>query len=121
AGAEEAEESRERTEGEDLLPADSPPHFSQLFGGSGPLRPGREKAAVDGPDGGADDQIGFDAALIQGPDHSNLDRAPAGPAGEDECGFRSHNPFASPILELLTRADVSRPRKNSPPADANGT
>ena len=91
ARSEEAEQAGERVDGEDLAAPDMAPDLGERVDGLDGLRPRGDERAVDGPGGGCDDQVGLDAALVEGAQHADLNRAQPGAAGEDEGdgGFRS--------------------------------
>ena len=84
AGAEKAEQAAERVEREDLAALDVVPDRCQVVGGVDGLLPAGDERAVDRPGRGGHDQVGLDAALVEGPQHADLDRAQPGAAGEDE-------------------------------------
>lgn len=66
--------------GEHVGPSQGAPHLRQLVEPVGPGAAGDE-CAVESADGGADDDIGDDAGVGQGPEHPDLYRAEAAAAG----------------------------------------
>ena len=84
ARSEEAEQAAERTKWKHLPAPDAAPDLGQLVGCLNRLRTRRDERAIDRADGGADDQVRDDAALIQRAQHADLYRPEARAPGEDE-------------------------------------
>jgi len=73
-----AEKAAEGVEREDLAACDVAPDRRQLVGGVDGLLAGGDERAVDRPGGRGHDQVGRDAALVEGAQHADLDRAQPG-------------------------------------------
>jgi len=80
ADADQLEAGGERVGGEDLRPAQAKPDTLQLVGSLDILWARGDKGRVDRADRGANEQIGFDAALVKRGQHAGLTRPEAGAA-----------------------------------------
>ena len=72
-------------------------------------------APFSAPNGGADDQVGRDAALVERAEHACLDRSQAGPAGKDEGRLSQIAPY--PFFVSLCPAYLRGPRGSPPISD----
>ena len=89
AARQEAPGPAEAAAGEDVLRAQRRPHGGQV------VHPpeagvGGDAGAVEGPGRGADDDVGEDAPLQEGPQHAHLGAAVVAPAGEHERRLEGH-------------------------------
>jgi hypothetical protein len=87
--------------GKDVLAAQPPPHRRQLLGRGHGRRPRGDEGRVQRPGRGADEHVGDDPALVDRPQHPDLERSKARSAREDEGG-----PRVVPVVKSLSHLNV---------------
>jgi hypothetical protein len=88
ASAEEAEQSGDGVQREDLSAPQVAPDIPDSLGGGNSLGSRGDENSVYGPGGGADDEVRCNPTFVEGVQESDLDGAEARPAGEHErCGW----------------------------------